>query len=69
MTDQAEVGDGRVFLGGTASRRGSNGEGFTHPFGAVVTVRDGRIQAIQTSADREAVRAELGLTPPGAPVA
>ncbi len=63
VTDQAEVGDGRVFLSGTASRSRAGSSGFTTAFGAVVTLRDGLIQAIQTSSETEALRLELGLAP------
>lgn len=63
VTDQAELGDGRVFLGGVASRRRPGSTGFTATFGAIVTIRDGLIHSIQTSHREEAVRTELGLAP------
>ncbi|HMS73485.1 MAG TPA: hypothetical protein PKB03_10675 [Baekduia sp.] len=66
VTEQAELGDGRVFLCGVASRRRPGCSGFTTTFGAIVTLRDGLIQSIQTSDEEDAVRSELGLTAPQA---
>lgn len=63
VTDKAQLGDGRVFLGGVASRRRPGSHGFTTAFGAIVTMRDGLIQSIQTSHDENGVRSELGLPP------
>jgi len=62
VTDRAELGDGRVFLGGVVSRHRPGTSGFTSAFGAIVTLRDGFIQSIQTSHHEDAVRSELGLT-------
>lgn len=63
VTDRAELGDGRVFLGGVASRHRPGSSGFTTAFGAIVTLREGLIHSIQTSHHEDAVRSELGLTP------
>lgn len=56
VTEQIELGDGRVFLAGAARRSRPGGRGFATPFGAVVTMRDGLIRSIQTSSHAQALR-------------
>ena len=68
VTEQIELGDGRVFLAGAARRSRPGGRGFATPFGAVVTMRDGLIRSIQTSSHAQAVRREAGLGAQTSPV-